>query len=157
MGAILGMLMVVGGLAATKEGLAVDKGKGRMTWEWDMSVAGATECEKVEEVWKAAKKRARLKAAGGKREEEARVNQEDRVRGKEAVREAAVTEGDRVVKEAKACTKGPALVAAAETVVNTIWMVVELKREVANSAAPVEVGGWLDAEGKKRKSIQVVS
>ena len=36
-------------------------------------------------------------------------------------------------------------------------MVVELEREVAASAAPVEIGGWQVVGGKKRKRVQVVS
>ena len=36
-------------------------------------------------------------------------------------------------------------------------MVVELEREVAASAAPVEIGGWQVVGGRKRKTVQVVS
>ena len=45
----------------------------------------------------------------------------------------------------------------AEKVVEAARMVVELEREVAASAVPVEVGGWKVVGGKKRKTVQVVS
>ena len=38
------------------------------------------------------------------------------------------------------CTEGPALIAAAEKVATGATMVVELTKEVAESAAPVEIG-----------------
>ena len=76
---------------------------------------------------------------------------------KEAARAAAVAERDRVVEAVKGCTEGPALVEAAERVVNAARMVEVLEREVADSAAPVEIGGWQIAGVKKRKTVQVVS
>ena len=45
----------------------------------------------------------------------------------------------------------------AERVVNAARMVEVLEREVADSAAPVEIGGWQIVGGKKRKTVQVVS
>ena len=36
-------------------------------------------------------------------------------------------------------------------------MVVELEREVAASAAPVEIGGWQVVGGKRKKTVQVLS
>ena len=74
----------------------------------------ATERAKAEELVKVAEKRARKKAVEDKRAEEARVEQEERVKVKEAARVAAVAERDRVVEAVKGCTKGPALVEAAE-------------------------------------------
>ena len=49
------------------------------------------------------------------------------------------------------------MVEVAERVVNAARMVEVLEREVADSAAPVEIGGWQIAGGKKRKTVQVVS
>lgn len=69
---------------------------------------------------------------------------------------AATAERDRVVEEVMRCTVGPALIAAAEKVANGATMVVELKREIAESAAPVEIGEREVAGNKKRKSVQVV-
>ena len=106
---------------------------------------------------KAAEKRARKKAAEDERAEEARVQQEEQVKVKEAARAAAVAERDRVVEAVKGCTEGPALVEAAERVVNAARMVDVLEREVADGAAPVEIGGWQIAGGKKKKTIRVVS
>ena len=139
---MLGMLMAVSGLASPRERLAADKRKGRMAWEWDVSVAKVTERAKAEELVKDAEKRACKKAAEDKRAEEARVQQEERVKVKEAARVAAVAERDRVVEAVKGCTEGPALVEAAKSVMNTARMVEVLGREVADSAAPVEIGGW---------------
>ena len=61
-----------------------------------------------------------------------------------------------MVEAVKECTEGPALVEAAERVVNAARMLEVLEREVADSAAPVEIGGWQIAGGKKRKTVQVV-
>ena len=122
-----------------------------------MSVARAAGGGKAEELVKAAERRARKKAAEDKRAEEARVQQEERVKVKEAARVAAVAERDRVVEAVKGCTEGPALVEVAERVVNGARMVEVLEREVADSAAPVEIGGWLIVGGKKIKTVQVVS
>ena len=117
----------------------------------------ATERVKAEELVKAAEKRAHKKAAEDERAEEARVQQEVRVKVKEAARVAAVAERDRVVEADKGCTEGPALVEAAERVVRAARMVEVLKREVTDSTAPVEIGGWQIPGGKKRKSVQMVS
>ena len=70
---------------------------------------------------------------------------------------AAVAERDRVVEAVKGCTEGPALVEAAERVVNAARMVEVLEREVADSAAPLEIRGWQIAGGKRRKTVLVVS
>ena len=157
MEAMLGMLMAVNGLASPNERLAAEKRKGRMVREWDVSVARATERAKAEGLVKAAEKRARRKAVEDERAQEARVQQEEQVKVKEAARAAAVAERDRVVEAVKECTEGPALVEAAERVVSAARMVEVLEREVADSAAPVEIGGWQIAGGKKRKTVQVVS
>ena len=157
MEAMLGMLMAVNGLASPVERLAAEKRKGKMAREWDVSVARATEHAKAEGLVKAAEKRARKKAAEDERAEEARVQKEEQVKVKEAARVAAVAERDRVVEAVKECTEGPALVEAAERVVNAARMVEVLEKEVTESAAPVEIGGWQIAGGKKRKTVQVVS
>ena len=140
MESMLGMLMAVNGLASPDERLAAEKRKGRMAREWDVSVARATERAKAEGLVKAAEKRACKKAAEDERAEEVRVQQEEQVKVKEAARAAAVAERDRVVEGVKGCTEGPALVEAAERVVNTVRMVEVLEREVADSAASVEIG-----------------
>ena len=85
------------------------------------------------------------------------MQQEELVQVKVTAREAAVAERDRVVEAVKGSTEGPALVEVAERVVNAGRMVEVLEREVADSAAPIELGGWQIARGKKRKTIQVVS
>ena len=171
MEAMLGMLMAVGGLAGpeerlaaergkgrmARERLAAERGKGRMVREYDVSVARATERAKAEELVKIAGKMARKKAAADERAEEARVQQEEQVKVKGAAKEAAVAERDRVVQAVKGRTKGPALVEAAERVVEVARIVEVLKREVADSAAPMEIGGWQIAGGKKRTTLQVVS
>ena len=157
MESMLGMLMAVNGLANPNERLAAAQRKGRMAREWDVWVARATERAKAEGLVKAAEKRARKKAAEDERAEEARVQQEERVKVKEAARAAAVAERDRVVEAVKGCTEGPALVQVAERVVSAARMVEVLEREVADSAAPMEIGGWQIAGGKKRKTVQVVS
>lgn len=76
---------------------------------------------------------------------------------KEAATEAAATEKDRVVKQMKVCTEGPALMAVVENEVNAARMLVELKREVADSAMPVEIAGWQGTGGNRRKTAQVAS
>ena len=53
------------------------------------------------------------------------------------------------------CTDGPAMLAAAEKVVGAARAVTALEREVAQSAAPVEISGWQVAGGRKRKTLQV--
>ena len=157
MEAMLGMLMAGNGLASPDERLAAEKRKGRMAREWDVSVARATERAKAEGLVKAAEKSARKRAVEDERAEEARVQQEEQVKVKEAARAAAVAEKDRVVEAVKECTEGPALVEAAERVVNAARIVEVLEREVAESTTPVEIGGWQIAGGKKRKTVQVVS
>ena len=157
MEAMLGMLMAVNGLASPDERMAAETRKGRMAREWDVTVARATKRAKAEGLVKAAEQRARKKAAEDERAEEARVRQEEQVKVKEAARAAAVAERDRGVEAVKECTEGPALVEAAERVVNVARMVEVLEREVADSATPVEIGGWQIAGGKKRKTVQVVS
>ena len=122
-----------------------------------MSVARAAGRAKAEELVTAAERRAHKKAAEDKRAEEARVQQEERVKVKEAATVAAVAERDRVVEAVKGCTEGPALVEVAERVVNAARMVEVLEREVADSAALVEIGGWQIVGGKKRKTVQVLS
>ena len=154
---MLAMLMAVNGWASPDERLAAEKRKGRMARAWDVSVARATERAKAEELVKAAERRARKKAAEDERAEEGRVQQEERVKVKEDARVAAVAERDRVVEAVKGCTEGPALVEAAERVVNAARMVEVLEREVADSAGPVGIRGWQIAGGKKRKTVQVVS
>ena len=91
------------------------------------------------------------------RAEEARLQQEGLVRVKEAARAAAEAERDRLVTKVKECAEGPEAVATAEKVVEAARMVVELEREVAGSAAPVEIGGGQVAGGRKHKTVQVVS
>ena len=49
------------------------------------------------------------------------------------------------------------MVESAERVVNATRMVEVLERVVADSAAPVEIGGWQIAGGKRRKTVLVVS
>ena len=101
MESILGMLMAVNGLASPDERLAAEKRKGRMAREWDVSVARATERAKAEGLVKAAERRASKKAVEDERAEEARVQQEEQVKVKEAARAAAVAERDRVVEAVK--------------------------------------------------------
>ena len=139
---MLGMLMAVSGLAGLEERLAAEKRRGRMAREWDVSAAMAAERAKAEELVKSVEKRARKKDGEDERAAEIRVQQEEWVKVKEAAREAAVAESDRVVQVVKGCTEGLALVEAAERVVNAARMVEVLEREVADSVAPVEIGGW---------------
>ena len=157
MEAMLGMLMAVNGLASPDERLAAEKRKGRIAREWDVSVARATERAKAEGLVKAAEKRARKKAVEDARAEVVMVQEEEQVKVNEAASAAAVAERDRVVEAVKECTEGPALMEAAERVRNAARMVEVLEREVADSAAPVEIGGWQIAGGKKRKTVKVVS
>ena len=91
---------------------------------------------------KAADKRARKKAEEEQRAEEVRVQQEKAVEVKEAARLRATAERNRMVEAAKVCTDGPAMVAAAEKVVEPARVVRTLEREVAQSAAPIDIGGW---------------
>ena len=90
---------------------------------------------------KAAERSVRNKAEDEKRAEEARILQEKAVQVKEAARLAAATERDRMVEGARECTDGPAIIATTEKVVEAARMVTALEREVAQSAAPVEIGG----------------
>ena len=151
------MLVALGGLANPAERLEVEKHKGRMAREWDVSVAKAGEQAKAEAVVKATNKRVKKRELDDGRAEEARLRQEAVVKAKEAARAAAEAERDRLVAEVKGCTDGPGAVAVAEKVVEAARMVVELEREVAACAAPVEIGGWQVVGGKKRKTVQVVS
>ena len=151
------MLVALGGLASPAERLEVEKRKGRMAREWDVSIAKAGEQAKAEAVVKATNKRVRKRELDDGRAEEARLRQEEVVRAKEAARTVAEAERDRLVAEVKECADGPGAVAVAEKVVEAARMVVELEREVAACAAPVEIGGWQVVGGKKRKTVQVVS
>ena len=151
------MLVALGGLASPTERLEVEKHKGRMAREWDVSIAKVGEQARAEAVVKAANKRVKRKELDDIRAEEARVRQEEVVKTKEAARTAAEAERDRLVAEVKGCAGGPEAVAVAEKVVEAARMVVELEREVAASAAPVEIGGWQVVGGRKRKTVQVVS
>ena len=112
---------------------------------------------KAEAVIKAANKRMKKRELDDARAEKARLQQGDLVRVKEAARGAAEVESDRLVTRVKKCAEGPDAVIAAEKVVQVAKMVVELKKDVAASAAPVEIGGWQVAGGWKRRTVQVVS
>ena len=147
----------VGGLASPMERLEVEKRKGRLAQEGDLSIAKAGEQANAEVVVKAANKRVKKRELDDARAEETRLRQVEAVRAKEAARTAAEAERDRLVTEVKECADGPGAVGIAEKVVEAARMVVELEREVAASAAPVEVGGWQVVGGKKRKTVQVVS
>ena len=151
------MLVALGELAGPAEQLEVEKHKGRMERESDVSFAKAGERAKAEAVAKAADKRMKKRELDNARAEHARLRQEGLVKVKEAVRAAAEAERDRRVTEVKRCAEGPDAVAAAEKVVEATRMVVELEREVAASVAPVEIGGWQVAGGRKRNTVQVVS
>ena len=151
------MLVALGGLASPPERLEVEKRKGRMAREWDWSVAMAGEQARAEAVVKAANKRVKKRKLDDVRAEETRLCQEEVVKAKEAARKAAEAERDRHVTKVKGCDDGPEAVAVAAKVVEAARMVVELEREVVASAAPVEIGGWQVAGGKKRKTVQVVS
>ena len=151
------MLVALGGLASPTERLEVEKRKGRMAWEWDISGAKAEEQAKAEAVVKAANKRVKRSELDDVRAEEARFRQEEVVKAKEAVRTAAEAERDGLVAEVKGCADGPEAVAVAEKVVEAARMVVELEREVAASAAPVEIGGWQVVGGQKGKTVLGVS
>ena len=151
------MLVALGGLANPVERLEVEKRKGRMAKEWDMSIAKAGEQAKAEAVPKAANKRIRKRELEDARAEEARMRQEETVKAKAAARTAAEAERDRLVAEVKKCADGPGAVALAEKVVEAARVVVELEGEVAASASLVEIGGWQVAGGRKRKTVQVVS
>ena len=70
------------------------------------------------------------KAGEEKRAVEKRVLQEKAVQVKEAARLAAATERDRMAEAAGGCTDGPAMVAAAEKVVEPASVVTALEREV---------------------------
>ena len=147
------MLVALGELAGPKEWLEVEKRKGRMAREWDESIARAGERAKAEAIVKAGDKRMKKRELDDARAEEARLQQEGLVRMKEAARAAAEVERDRLVTKVKECAEGPEAVAMAEKVVEAARMVVELEREVAASAAPVEIGGWQVVGGRKRKTV----
>ena len=151
------MLVALGGLASPTEWLEVEKRKGRMAREWDVSIAKAGEQARAEAVVKAANKQVKRRELDDIRAEEARLRQEEVVKAKEVARTAAEAERDRLVTEVKGCAGGPEAVAVAEKVVEAARMVVELEQEVVASAAPVEIGGWQVVGGRKRKTVQVVS
>lgn len=106
---------------------------------------------------RAAEERVRKKGEPEKRAEQARVQQEKMVQVKEAARLTATAAKDRMLEATTRCVDGPAVVAAAEKVVEVARVVTALEREVAQSAAPVEIGGWQVAVGHKRNTVQVVS
>ena len=151
------MLVALGGLASPAERLEVEKLKGRLAREWDLSVAKAGEQAKADAVVKAVNKRVKKRGLDDATAEEARLRQVEVVKAKEAARTAAEAERDRLVTEVKEYADGVGAVEIAERVVESARMVVELEREVAASAAPVEVAGWQVVGGKKRKTVQVVS
>ena len=66
------------------------------------------------------------------------MRQEEVFRVKDAARLAAEGEHDRLTCEMKKCREGPEAVTAAEKVVESVRMVVELERKVAAGAALVE-------------------
>ena len=151
------ILVALVGLASPTERLEVEKRKGRLARERDLSVAKAGEQAKAEAVVKAVNKRVKKRELDDARAEETRLRQVDLVKAKEVARMAAEADRDSLVTEVMECTDGPGAVAMAEKVVEAARMVVELEREVAATAAPVEVGGWQVVGGKKRKTVQVVS
>ena len=151
------MLVALGGLTGPTERLEVEKCKGRMAREWDVSVAKAGEQAKAEAVVKATNKRVKRTELDDSRAEEARLRQEGVVKAKEAARVVAEAERERLVAEVRGCADGQGAVAVAKKVVEAARMVVELEQEVAACAAPVEIGGWQVVGGKKRKTVQVVS
>ena len=81
---IVKMLVALGGLASPTERLEVEKHKGRMAREWDVSVAKAGEQAKAEAVVKATNKRVKKRELDDGRAEEARLRQEAVVKAKEA-------------------------------------------------------------------------
>ena len=122
------MLVALGELAGPAEQLEVEKHKGRMERESDVSFAKAGERAKAEAVAKAADKRMKKRELDNARAEHARLRQEGLVKVKEAVRAAAEAERDRRVTEVKRCAEGPDAVAAAEKVVEAARMVSQLCR-----------------------------
>ena len=135
------MLVTLGGLVSPTERLEVEKRKGRMAREWDISVAKAGEQAKAEAVVKATNKRVKRRELDDNKAEEARLRQEKVVKAKEVARAVAEAEQDRLVAEVRGCADGPGAVAVAEKVVEAARMVVELEREIAACAALVEIGG----------------
>ena len=97
------MLVALGGLASPTERLKVEKRKGRMAREWDVSVAKAGEQARAEAVVKAANKRVKRRELDDIRAEEARLRQEEVEKAKEVARAAAEAERDRLVTEVKGC------------------------------------------------------
>ena len=83
------MLVALRGLAGPTERLEVEKRKGRMAREWDVSVAKAGEQAMAEAVVKAANKRVKWRELYDVRAEEDRLRQEEVVKTKEAARTAA--------------------------------------------------------------------
>ena len=151
------MLVAARGLASLALRLAVEKHKGRMAREWDKSMSQASEKAKVEAVLIAAEKWARKRVEQEQRAEEACMQPEKAVQVKKTARLAGTAERDRMVEATRVCTDGPAMVADAEKVVEAARVAMTLEREVVQSAAPVEIGGWQIEGGRKRKRVQVVS
>lgn len=118
---------------------------------------GAGEQAKPEAVVKAADKRHKKREREDNTAEEARLRQEELVRVKEAAMVAAEAARDRLVGVVRGCTDDPEAVATAEKVIEAARVVVELEREVAAGAAPIEIGGWQVAGGRKPKTVQVVT
>lgn len=151
------MLVTLVGLASPAERLQVEKGRGLMAREWDISVAEAGEQAKAEAVVRATNKRVNKKELDRARAEVVRLHQEGLVRTKEAAKAVAEAERDRLVAEVKGCADGPGAAAVAERVVEAARIVVELAREVVASAGPVEIGGWQVAGGRKPQTVQMVN
>lgn len=150
------MLVAAGGLASPAARLAVEKHKGKMPREWDELVLQVSERTKAEAVVKAAENRVRKKAEEEKKAEEARVQQDKAVQVKESARLTATAERDRMVAADRGYMDGPAIVAATEKVVEAARVVTVLERDVAQSAAPVEISEWQVIGEHKRKTVQVV-
>ena len=108
------MLVALGGLASSAQRLEVEKRKGRMAREWDVSVADAGEQAKAEAVVKATNKWVKKRELYDGRAEETRLRQEEVVKAKEAARTVAEAERDRLVAEVTGCADGPGAVAVAE-------------------------------------------
>ena len=83
------ILVALVGLASPTERLEVEKRKGRLAREWDLSVAKAGEQAKAEAVVKAVNKRVKKRELDDARAEETRLRQVDVVKAKEVARTAA--------------------------------------------------------------------
>ena len=95
------MLVALGGLASPTERLEVEKRKGQMVWEWDVSIAKAGEQAKAEAGVRAVNKRIKRRELYDVRAEEARLGQEEMVKTKEVARTAVEAERDRLVTEVR--------------------------------------------------------